>query len=166
MEKRINKKISNYVQKLKQDIANYVTTHNNICKNEVINYIDTYSELSLTSEDFSKRKRVKNTIPHYDRCNAKRADGMRCTRRRKNEASFCGTHIKSQPHGIASSAEIKPTSKKVMIWGEDIKGIIYYLDKNNNVYDTLDVINNIKNPRIIAKYERDGETYSIPSFNI
>jgi hypothetical protein len=167
MEKRINKKISLYIQNLKQDVANYVVTHNSgLSKEEIINYINSYSDFTLTSEDFTKRKRIKNIIPHYDRCTAKRADGMQCTRRRKNVELFCGTHNKGQPHGIISTTEIKPTTKKVMVWAEDIKGIIYYLDTENNVYDTTDVINNIKNPKVIAKYEVQEGVYSIPSFGI
>ena len=31
-----------------------------------------------------------------------------------------------------------------------------------NVYDTEDIISNQKNPRVIAKYEKNGEEYSIP----
>ena len=47
---------------------------------------------------------------------------------------------------------------------------MYYIDNNNNVYDSEEVMKNKINPKIIAKYEKniiDGEpVYSIPSFNI
>ena len=49
---------------------------------------------------------------------------------------------------------------------KDIKGIIYHLDKNGNVYQQEDVIANKMNPKIIAKYVKNGEHYSIPEFNI
>jgi hypothetical protein len=35
-----------------------------------------------------------------------------------------------------------------------------------NVYQAEDIISNKVNPKIIAKYVRDGETYSIPEFSI
>mgnify|MGYP001043042519 CR=1 FL=1 len=51
------------------------------------------------------------------------------------------------------------------IWVEDIKGIVYYIDMDNNVYNTEDVVSNGDNPRIIAKWSKNelGE-YSIPEF--
>ena len=59
--------------------------------------------------------------------------------------------------------ETVSTVTKVEVSAIDIKGIVYYLDNNGNVYDTEDIIANKKNPRIIAKYEQNGETYTIPS---
>ena len=44
--------------------------------------------------------------------------------------------------------------KKVEVWAEDINGIIYYIDKFNNVYDHNDIINGIPDPKVIAKYEK------------
>ena len=41
-----------------------------------------------------------------------------------------------------------------------------YIDKSNNVYQAEDIISNKINPKIIAKYLKDGEKYSIPEFNI
>jgi hypothetical protein len=63
---------------------------------------------------------------------------------------------------MMSDQEPVSTTKKIEVNAIDIKGIVYYLDDNGNVYDTEDVISNIKNPRIIAKYEKHGDDYSIP----
>ncbi len=54
---------------------------------------------------------------------------------------------------------------KVDIWAQDIKGIIYYIDKVGNVYDTEDIMKIDKYPkRVIAKYIQDAKgSYSIPS---
>ena len=62
-------------------------------------------------EDFIKRKRIKNIVPNYERCIAKRANGEQCTRRNKNGEQFCGTHIKGTPHGII---DINNTSKSFL----------------------------------------------------
>ena len=48
--------------------------------------------------------------------------------------------------------------KKREVWAQDISGIIYYIDANNNVYDHNDILNNIVNPKIIAKYEKITKT--------
>ena len=52
------------------------------------------------------------------------------------------------------------------MFAQDIQGIIYYIDKNSNVYQAEDIIINKINPKIIAKYVKEGENYSIPEFNI
>ena len=42
---------------------------------------------------------------------------------------------------------------------QEINGILYYIDKNNNVYKTEDILCNSKNPRIIAKYGVENGIY-------
>ena len=59
-----------------------------------------------------------------------------------------------------------PTTKKVEIWAHDIQGIIYYIDNNNNVYQAEDIVGNKENPKVIAKYVKDCDKYSIPEFGI
>ena len=131
--------------------------------------------LKLDKTDFQKRKRVKNVVPLHDRCIACRANGEQCTRRRKGDSEYCGTHIKGTPHGIISKekqdSEPKPMIKKVSVWAQDIKGIIYYIDDNSNVYETSAILQGTDNPKIIAKYQKslDNEgnvAYAIPSFGI
>jgi hypothetical protein len=58
-----------------------------------------------------------------------------------------------------------PKNVKVDIWAQDIRGIIYYIDKTGNVYDTEDIMKIDKYPkRVIAKYVQDAKGgYSIPS---
>lgn len=167
MERRIKEKITDYINKMKQDINNYVLTKDlsDQKKNCIINYINNYTSLELTKEDFVRRKRVKNIVPYYERCKAKRANGERCTRRKKDD-DYCGTHSKGQPHGIIVENNQEKNFKIVTVRAEDIKGIIYYLDDNNNVYDPNDIMKGIKNPKIIAKYEYNDGVYSIPEFNI
>ena len=119
--------------------------------------------MQFNNEDFAKRKRVKNIVPTYERCSAKRANGEQCTRRKKDDTNaYCGTHCKGRPHGVINESTTVATSRKIQVSAIDIKGIVYYLDDNGNVYDTEDILSNIKNPRVIAQYEKDGDKYSIP----
>jgi len=67
---------------------------------------------------------------------------------------------------LDSENEAKITTQKIEVWAEDIQGIMYYIDKYNNVYQTEDIVSNKTKPNIIAKYVKEGNVYSIPEFNI
>jgi len=201
MERKINKKIeeafTNYKQDIKTGIVGVITSINchidetisdittsipsvmkQTVKTELMNLLQELYDhpvLKLDKTDFQKRKRVKNVVPLHDRCIACRANGEQCTRRRKGDSEYCGTHIKGTPHGIISKekqdSEPKPMIKKVSVWAQDIKGIIYYIDDNSNVYETSAILQGTDNPKIIAKYQKslDNEgnvAYAIPSFGI
>ena len=81
-------------------------------------------------------------MPIYDRCCAKRASNEQCTRRRKEGSEYCGTHMKGTPHGImdTNQTEVKASTQKIEVWAQDIQGIVYYIDKFENVYDTANNI--------------------------
>jgi hypothetical protein len=166
MERRLNKRINDYIHLFKTELATQLKSVPNFDNDEnlhnILNYIYNYEKFALNKDDFMKRKRVKNMVPVYERCCAKRANGQQCTRRKKDEYQYCGTHSKGTPHGIITDTEPINTETKLEVSAIDIKGIVYYLDVNDNVYDTEDIISNQKNPRIIAKYEKNGEEYSIP----
>ena len=169
MENRLNKKVEEYVSLFKQDIKQYISTMSikGPELDKLIEYIYDYERLYLIKDDFQKRKRVKNVVPIYDRCCAKRATNEQCTRRRKEDSEYCGTHVKGTPHGCIDSPSEQPsTSKKVQVWAQDIGGIMYYIDDANNVYSHEDVITDRVNPKIIAKYVKHGDAYSIPEYNI
>ncbi len=90
-----------------------------------------------------------------------------CTRRKKKDCDFCGTHLKGYPNGIVNMQNNNNNNNKtsVEIWKQEIKGILYYIDDNKNVYSMTDIMSNKENPRVIASYDKNGEDYSIPSFN-
>ena len=170
MERRINKKIETHFVDFKSQIIDRLK----ICFGDIesdsdayklVEFIYNFPKIDITSEDIKKRKRVKNIVPFCDKCLALRANGEQCSRRKKTGYSFCGTHIKGTPHGhVENKPEANPYTKRT-VWIEEINGISYYIDRNNNVYQSSDIVNNVVNPRIIAKYVQNafGE-YSIPSF--
>ena len=132
----------------------------------IMEHIYSADKLKLSKEDFMKRKRIKNVVPVFDRCHAKRANGEQCTRRKKEGCLCCGTHSKGTPHGMFDNLEPAVTNIKVETWVQDIKGIMYHIDNQGNVYDPEDIVANKMNPNVIAKYvkQENGE-YSIPTFN-
>jgi len=170
MERKINKKIENYLSNFKDSIRDKVSQLDNDekCFDNLLQFIYDYHRLIIDKEDLANRKRVKNIVPYCDRCSSKRANNEQCTRRKKDGYDYCGTHIKGTPHGIinVNGDNDVSTTQKIEVWAQDIQGIIYYLDKNLNVYQTEDIVSNKHNPKIIAKYVKNGETYHIPEFNI
>ena len=176
MEKRINKKINEYIFTYKQHIKDKLldlSKENTIEDDKFTNLIQVlydYPTLMLSKDDFQKRKRIKNVVPLHERCCALKAANEQCTRRRKGELDFCGTHKKGTPHGILNSdnkvKKLENVERTMTVTAQDFNGIIYYIDDKNNVYDTVDIHNNKQNPKIIAKYVIENEQYTIPEFNI
>lgn len=171
MEKIVNDKIVSYIGGMKQDMINIVKNgkinemDSDSVVYQIMNYIYEKPILKLEKSDFVKRKRMKTLVPQYDRCLARRANNEQCTRRKKNGDCYCGTHIKGRPHGEMTQ-EVVNNGKKKEVMTQDIKGIIYFLDMDGNVYHIDDIKNSVHNPRIIAKYTKEGDEYHIPSFNI
>jgi len=161
MEKRINQKIEQHIGKFKDDIRNKILELNIDEKskvNELIEYVYEYQRLSIVKEDFSKRKRVKNSIPVSNRCNARRANDEQCTRRRKDGCEYCGTHVKGTPNGFLDVNEsVNSSSKKMDVVVKEINGIVYYADSYNNVYKPEDVMQGKENPQIIATVTPNNE---------
>lgn len=171
MEKRINTKIETYLGEFKTNICEWIKSNDFTTENtipELLQYIYDYDRLCLSKDDFIKRKRIKNAIPVTNRCNAMRANDEQCTRRRKEGSEFCGTHSKGTPHGMINTARIGSVepNKVLDVFATDVMGIVYYIDNFNNVYNTEDVMNNIENPRIVAKYVKNGDVITIPSLGL
>ena len=170
MEKRLNKKIETYITNFKDEVRNKIAEINFEDKekmNELIEFVYEYERFALIKDDLNKRKRVKNSIPCSNRCSAKRANGEQCTRRRKDDCEFCGTHSKGTPNGLMNSTDGSANVlHKVQVVAEEIGGIVYYIDSFNNVYKTEDVIEEKPNPEIIAKYVLENGRYTIPTFGL
>lgn len=170
MDRRLQRKSDNYLQTLKGDVKNWLETrnlHTDTNMKELLEYLYEYPGLQYEKEDFQKRKRVKNVVPQFDRCSARRASGEQCTRRRKDGSEYCGTHVKGTPHGEVEGQQVQQVVTKVEVFLQEIQGINYYIDKENNVYKTEDILSNSKNPQIVAHYVKGpkGE-YTIPEFGL
>lgn len=179
MEKRIQNKINTHHNTFKHSLKDWIieNIHENMndddmmkVKQQLINLVEFYPSVNLTHEDFNKRKRTKNNIPLFDRCLAKRASGSQCTRRKKSNCDYCGTHEKGQPHGIFDKENenivVKQEPQKTIVETISINGINYYLDKKNNVYNPHDVLTNVVNPRVIASYEINSNEKGEKKYNL
>jgi len=157
MEKRILQKFNENITEFKTRILEEIRKGNTV--EETMEWVQQCQPIPLERADFVKRRRTKNSVPAEERCNAKSAKNDQCTRRRKSGHTCCGTHSKGVPHGLMSADDSK--SKQKEVWAEDINGIIYYLDAENNVYKTEDIMKNMVNPTILAKWSKVGELYTI-----
>jgi len=172
MEKRVNKLITTYITEFKENIRKRITeiedaNVNKASMAELVEYVFEYPRLVISKEELNKRKRVKNAIPGLIRCVAKRSNGEQCTRRRKDGCEFCGTHVKGTPHGLITSDTNDANSlQKLDVFAEEISGIVYYVDKYNNVYKTEDILAGVENPAIIAKCTKHGNVYTIPELGL
>tara|TARA_Y100000816_G_C26008812_1_gene527377 strand:+ start:569 stop:1084 length:516 start_codon:yes stop_codon:yes gene_type:complete len=158
MENKINKKIKLYIDRFKKDIiqlVNHDLNEKNISNIKgVTNIINNYKCLQLDKEDFNKKSRAKNTVASNERCTAMRADNSQCTRRKKGDLCFCGTHAKGTPYGVVSDAPtLIPKLKEIQIYIQEINGIICYIDNDKNIYKSEDILSRNENPKVIGKYE-------------
>lgn len=174
MDRIINKRIKTYVTDFKAFIKtktmdSFTPLENEQKVNDFLQEIFNYECLVLTKEDISKKKRIKNSIPGCNRCIAKRATGEQCTRKQKEGYDYCGTHVKGVPYGIVTEngeTQIENELVRSEVIAKEIHGIVYYIDTYNNVYKTEDILNNKKNPEIIAKCEQINGEYSIRKFGL
>jgi len=185
---KLNKYIATYVTDFKDTICKELSSTNSngeLVKQLIINY----KPLIILEEDFQKKKRIKNTVPFNEKCQAKSSSKLQCSRRKKKGFNYCGTHNKSQPHGIINidamvlsdstiSGATDFKTKEIEVWMENINGIMYWINEGNvtqqigddgvvkdvcigMIYNADDIVNSIENPRIINHYERIGDEISI-----
>lgn len=162
MERKIIEKIQTHNENFKTSIKTWVEENESMdfkSKSELLKFIYDFDGITLTKEDFLKRKRTKSCVPTYLRCNAKRACGEQCTRKKKDDSNFCGTHDKNRPHGVISDVKVEQSLVKNYVWIQEINGIHYYIDDYNNIYKTEDILENKNNPKIIAKYKLEDNLY-------
>lgn len=163
MERNIKQKVNEYIDEFRVNLEKWLRENDvNIIvggedkMNHLIQYMNDFPYLEFQKEDFQKRKRVKNSVPDYNRCIALKCNGERCSRKQKNGSTdFCGTHMKGAPHGTIEQQHTAPKQRKVQLWMEDINGISRYIDKENNIYSSIDIVNSSENPKIIGKYSID-----------
>jgi len=159
MEKRMNTLLEKYLIQFKDHIKQKATEVDFTEKSKIhdlLEYVYEYDRLVFTKDDFTRQKRAQNTIPEDSRCIASKSCNERCTRRKKTDSDYCGTHHKNTP------AEGQDPLKKVEVIAKEMEGIVYYVDDFQNVYRTEDILNEKENPQVVAKYEQlQGGRYLI-----
>ena len=154
MEKRIQQHVDAHMQNFK-DFTRGVMLEEGSSQNQKLEKIFGYGQCLIELDSFIKKKRVRNIIPNEDKCVAFRANKERCTRRKKDGHDVCGTHLKGTPHGKVDGETVTTNIKKREVWTQDIGGIIYYIDSENNVYNSNDIMKSKHSPTIIGKCKKN-----------
>jgi hypothetical protein len=67
---------------------------------------------------------------------------------------------------MVENGNTETVSHKVEVFAEEIFGIVYYVDKQNNVYNTEDILEGKPNPKIIAKCIKQSGVITIPDLGL
>ena len=131
------------------------------CKSmeDIKNFIESQEKFNLEDLDITKKKRTKNQINPEEQCQALRANKTQCTRRKKFDCTYCGTHSKGTPYGVITNNNIQNCKKNLQLFTQEMQGILYYIDHNGNIYNTEDIVNRVANPRIVGKYDCTNDVY-------
>lgn len=159
MQKQYNDQMNDFVQTFKTEIKEKFKKNDEITFN---NFIDSYDSFKIKS---NVSKNISSSSEN--RCIAKRSNYEQCTRKHNSQSQFCGTHFKSHPFGyIGLNVPEKNTTISVTVFTQEIRGIVFYIDNNQNVYNTEDIFNNVLNPKIIGVLLFKDEKYTIPEINL
>ncbi len=149
------------MQSIQHEVADWI--ENNGCKVEGKGADLTPEFLSFIGDISTERKKQRNRakIPVYQRCQAYKANGEQCTRRRRTNHDLCGTHGKGTPHGrLTSCNETTPKTMRYLTSVREVRGINYHVDtKTDEVYRTEDILKGDRVPRVIGTLvQGDDET--------
>ena len=114
-------------------------------------------DLAVLTGSTAKKKRKKNKVlAPAQLCLARKADGDRCTRRKKESADFCGKHSGNLKYGRIDDNDQHPSESYIQCSAITIDGEQYLIDNKKIVYSY-----NIDNPEIIGGLNTDGKLIKI-----
>lgn len=83
-----------------------------------------------------------------DRCSAFNKSGIQCLRQKNKNKEYCGTHEKTL---VPTPDNPNPVKKEIEIF--EVRGIPYYVDKQNKVYKHENIHSDC--PTVIGMYNRE-----------
>ena len=141
-----------------QSISKMILTNQNFCIKDILQKISNdynidYQELldKYVSDSISTCKTIcksKCKLQPHEQCCAKKQDGMRCTRRHKEESRFCGKHENNLKFGQIEENETD--GEVISTTRIYINDKSYLVDNNNIVYS-----DDINNPEVIGKCKKN-----------
>lgn len=99
-------------------------------------YCISESDLDEIAVINKRKKRKKNKLlEKQELCMAKKADGLQCTRRKKNNCDYCGKHTNNLKFGrVDDEIKYQDTDKFIKTKCTKIDGTDYLVDDNEIVY--------------------------------
>jgi hypothetical protein len=89
--------IKEYTKQKVADILTEISSDEQLPRDKLMLYIRKLNFDDLAT--ISNVKKPRKSICTKDRCHAKTSKGERCTRKRKDELPYCGSHESSRPYG-------------------------------------------------------------------
>lgn len=118
----LNKMVKTLATNQIRNVLSDISDKYGIAKNELFaRYLSADLSIELAkdtntdgSTEQQKGKRVRKAIADEDRCLAKISNGTRCSRRRKDENLYCGSHMTARPFGefAPDDATESPTTEQ------------------------------------------------------
>ena len=130
-------------------IGYMITKYNIPCQQDSI--IDEFWTNIVTNNETPRRKNNLH-LPQEERCMGRKADGQQCTRRKKDNSCYCGSHIKKLTCGHINDGQVITPREKgkrgrkkkitdsdnrkkfIEAWVDSDLGPDYLIDRNNFVY--------------------------------
>ena len=153
MEEKLVNKVNTYMQVYNEKLCQ--------CKSmeDIKSFIESHEKFNLEDLEINKKKRTKNQIKPEEQCQALRANKTQCTRRKKSDCTYCGTHSKGTPYGVIATNTVPNCKKNLQLFTQEMQGILYYIDHDGNIYNTEDIVNRVTKPRIVGKYDCTNDVY-------
>lgn len=138
----------------------------------IIQHISDTKNMPSDSNLFAPKKRQTSKIDSGSQCCALTDKGTQCSRKRKGDNIYCGTHdpterAKKIKHILQPSNQTTNTkTTRIAIHEQIINGIHYYIDNIGNVYCHGDIILDKNNPSIIANWTSNTDEYGNTTYSI
>ena len=109
-----------------------------------------FNEIANEVVQKKKKKNNRRVLPPNEQCMGRKSNFIQCTRKRKGNTMFCGSHIKNLPNGYIGD-----------------NGECFKKEKKKRGRKSKNVIDNIGNDKILTKKEYiDGKLYLVDNMNI
>ena len=169
MEKKLNKKISDYISVFKNDIkekAESIGNSNSEESMKLLQFIYDYERLTITKDDVSKRKRQKTLVPPALRCLGLRSSSVQCSRRRSVSSCYCGTHSKGIPHGSVPVPVPLSSSSSSSSSSLDVSSVSPSISSNANANANADADADALHKVEVSAHDIQGIMYYLGEPNI
>tara|TARA_B100001093_G_scaffold509301_2_gene573063 strand:+ start:33 stop:542 length:510 start_codon:yes stop_codon:yes gene_type:complete len=156
----LNTIFNNELKNILDNISNEYNLDKKKLYEKYLNNDVSKSEIKI---ELKKKKRKKNVkLCKNELCMARKADGLQCTRRRKDSLEFCGKHNKNLKFGrIDDKTKYSDNSEFLKTKEIKIDGKNYLINDKNVVFNY-----DIDNPMIIGKLSSEGKIITIDEMNL
>lgn len=112
----INKQIveftKDYVKKKVSEILNELASDEGLPRDRLMMYVRKINFDDITAT-VSATKKPRKKVDSKDQCKAKTCKGDQCSRTRKDDLDYCGSHETSRPHGeIEAPGDTEPAPSR------------------------------------------------------